>query len=123
MFQTGNSASSDIPWDSILDFSSPSNAQDVEVLGAPAPEQEANAPLTASLPSAVTNAPGTGTEQSSIRYPCSGCMRTFSRKADRDRHARSHNPNSLRFSCPSLHCSREFPRNDKLMEHRRRMRH
>lgn len=52
MFQTSNFASSDIPWDSILDFNSPSNTQAVEILGASAPEQLANAPLTASLPSA-----------------------------------------------------------------------
>lgn len=122
MFHASNFAGSDVPWDSMLDFSSHANAQDVEV-SALALEQGANTPLTATVPSAASLASGTGTEQSSIRYPCSGCMTTFSRKADRDRHARSHNPNSFRFSRPLPHCSREFPRKDKLMEHRRRLRH
>jgi hypothetical protein len=61
--------------------------------------------------------------RSAQRYACPRCMKTFSRRSDRDRHALSHDPNAPRYTCPAHHCARVFPRKDKLADHRRRLRH
>jgi hypothetical protein len=55
-------------------------------------------------------------------FPCQHCMKSFTRTADRDRHARGHDPNAIRYSCPALGCDRAgdngFLRKDKLKKHR-----
>jgi hypothetical protein len=71
-------------------------------------------PATASAPSPVPSA---------CRYTCPRCIKTFSRRSDRDRHALSHDPNAPRYTCPAHHCARVFPRKDKLADHRRRLGH
>jgi hypothetical protein len=54
---------------------------------------------------------------------CTNCGEAFTRRSDRDRHARKHDPNATQFPCSAQHCTRSFPRKDKLLDHRRRMRH
>jgi len=54
---------------------------------------------------------------------CTHCGEAFTRRSDRDRHARKYDPNATQFSCSAQHCTRSFSRKDKLLDHRRRMRH
>lgn len=60
-------------------------------------------------------------------FHCPHCMKSYSRRSDRDRHALSHNPNALRYSCPAVGCNRigmdGFLRKDKLAQHRSHMGH
>jgi hypothetical protein len=65
------------------------------------------------------------TNQPRPRYWCqaTGCNRSYSRPADRDRHARKHNPNATRYTCPYRHCHKSFFREDKLKEHQKNRKH
>jgi hypothetical protein len=60
--------------------------------------------------------------RSTTRYICADCSATFSRKADRDRHASSLHGAGPRFYCRIQGCHfgiQGFPRRDKLMDHMR----
>jgi hypothetical protein len=120
-------------WDNFtdLDVNAASSMQSFEVNMSTANsslEQQASVqPSTASLsfPNIVTPAAASAASSvhSARRYTCSRCIKTFSRRSDRDRHALSHDPNAPRYTCPAHHCARVFPRKDKLADHRRRLRH
>jgi hypothetical protein len=90
-------------------------------------QQASVQPSTSSMssPNIVTPAAASAAfpVRSAQRYTCPHCMKTFSRRSDRDRHALSHDPNAPRYTCPAHHCARVFPRKDKLADHRRRLRH
>jgi len=58
-----------------------------------------------------------------LAHHCAQCMKSYSRPGDLRRHARSHNPNAPRFSCPQAACGRQFLRMDKLKDHRVRRGH
>jgi hypothetical protein len=74
-----------------------------------------------SVPATTVAQPSVGTTR---RQPtCSHCFKTFTRHSDLRRHARSHDPNAPRFFCPFQGCGKDFPRNDKLAEHRRHLQH
>ncbi|MCJ1284299.1 hypothetical protein MMC26_003630 [Xylographa opegraphella] len=62
----------------------------------------------------------------SSRFPCllPGCMRTFGRIADLDRHYKKHVPNAAKFYCYEVgykYNSKPFYRRDKLLSHQRNM--
>jgi hypothetical protein len=56
-------------------------------------------------------------------HRCTVCGKSFSRRVDLHRHALAHDPNAPQFPCPRLGCGRQFPRMDKLRDHRRRKHH
>jgi hypothetical protein len=90
-------------------------------------QQASVQPSTSSMPSPNIVTPAAASAASPVcsvrRYTCPRCIKTFSRRSDRDRHALSHDPNAPRYTCPAHHCARVFPRKDKLADHRRRLRH
>ncbi|MCJ1382677.1 hypothetical protein MMC17_005790 [Xylographa soralifera] len=62
----------------------------------------------------------------SLRVSClhPGCVRTFGRTADLDRHYKMHVPNAAKFCCYEIGCKfngRPFYRRDKLLSHQRNM--
>jgi hypothetical protein len=81
----------------------------------------ANTAPAHSVPTTAVSQPSVGATR---RQPiCAHCFKTFTRHSDLRRHARSHDPNAPRISCPFQGCGKDFPRNDKLAEHRRRLQH
>lgn len=102
------------------------NLQGLENVGSPALNQGQDMNVlpasTNELP-ATTPAPLTTASRHNLRHRCPSCSMDFSRRSDRNRHALSHDPHARRFPCPDPRCSSEFPRKDKLLDHRRRMRH
>ncbi|MCJ1315811.1 hypothetical protein MMC15_001131 [Xylographa vitiligo] len=64
--------------------------------------------------------------KNSPRFPClhKGCVRTFGRIADLDRHYKKHVPNAAKFYCYEIGCKfngKPFYRRDKLLSHQRNM--
>ncbi|KAH8781754.1 hypothetical protein F5882DRAFT_406106 [Hyaloscypha sp. PMI_1271] len=76
-------------------------------------------------PASASGGPGSAmvAATSRSRHHCTVCMKSFSRPADRRRHALTHNPNATQFPCPRPGCGRQFLRMDKLEDHRRRKHH
>jgi uncharacterized Zn-finger protein len=72
---------------------------------------------------AIPVAGQTSTGSARSQHTCSQCFKTFTRRSDLRRHARSHDANAQRFPCLFQGCGSDFPRNDKLQEHRRRLNH
>ncbi|CAG8949967.1 hypothetical protein HYFRA_00004299 [Hymenoscyphus fraxineus] len=54
------------------------------------------------------------------RFNCTGCMKTFSRKGDRDRHALVHAPGPRGYPCTAAGCSKSYYRMDKLRVHQKK---
>ncbi|PVH78880.1 hypothetical protein DL98DRAFT_572809 [Cadophora sp. DSE1049] len=124
--------------DDILDFtpkSLPSGtgaAMGDNMLGAPQGDAHGLAMVVAPNNTASTSSATQGAGTSGPRpYRCTvsmQCHKTFSRRADRDRHELTHNSTSPRtFSCPAAGCDRVgsngFWRPDKFKEHRAKMGH
>jgi hypothetical protein len=76
----------------------------------------------------TASTPNTGnvaTNQPRRRYWCqaTGCNKSYSRPADRARHARKHNPNATRYTCQHHGCNESYDRKDKLKEHQKNRKH
>ena len=95
-----------VPWNNMPNFVIPSLLQQA------APQENGTAP---------SNAPVRR------RFQCTQCTKSYLRRGDRDRHARIHDPNAVRFPCPAHGCNRSgnmaFFRQDKLAEHRFKKNH
>lgn len=122
---TGNSTSLDVGCNDFVEFDATASMQGPELFGTtPALQQDTNVQPTSTNPGHPTpHLTGSTTVPGNIRYTCPGCPKDFSRRKDRNRHARSHDPNARRYSCPAPNCPRRFPRSDKLLDHRRRLGH
>lgn len=122
---SSDSANIDIFFNDFVDFGPAASEQGYAGFRMTAAlEQQINVqPTSPDVPRSASSAPVTPGGGTNPRYTCPGCIETFSRRGDRDRHARSHDPNACRFPCPAPHCSREFKRKDKLLDHQRRLRH
>jgi hypothetical protein len=122
---SSNSANIDIFFDDFVNFDPAASEQGHEGFRMTAAlEQDIDVqPTVPDVSRSASSALVTPADGNNPRYRCPGCTKSFSRRGDRDRHARSHDSNARRFPCPAPHCSREFTRKDKLLDHQRRLRH
>jgi predicted RNA-binding Zn-ribbon protein involved in translation (DUF1610 family) len=132
-FNTANAghANNDEIGEDLFDFNAASMAQDFDINTGSNPfvvEQgnvaDPNIPAT---PSCGPSRSAAAAAPMQPAYQCPNCGKSYTRRGDRDRHARTHNPNARRYSCLHQGCNRAglngFLRKDKFMEHRTRNNH
>ena len=117
----------DVDWDQLVNFGSSTSPLDQSHDTGPlSPAVGGNHGVSAvDNPASASGGSGSAMVAATSHpgHRCTVCGKSFSRRADLRRHALAHNPNAPQFPCPRLGCGRQFPRMDKLRDHRRRKNH